>query len=102
MLVQEDHDLPDDFLVGPTSCDLAGLLGSNPAYLTESFWGCFDDVEDVFAEHLHQSLGVDRSNPRDHAGSKVLLNAFNTGRCRGSQELCLELKPVRVIVQPDT
>ena len=52
----------------PDAVDLAQPIGLG-----------LDDVEHVLAERLHQLLGVDRADAADHAGAKILLDAFGRG-----------------------
>ena len=63
--------------------------------------GCrLDDVEHLLAEGAHELLGVDRADAPDHAGGKVLLDAFDRRRRRGAQEARLELLAVGAVVDP--
>ena len=39
-----------------------------------------DDIKDCLAERADQLLGVNRSDPSDHAGGEVALNADDRGR----------------------
>ena len=80
---------------------LSARLGPMPSHLAQALRRLLDNVEDVLAEHLHQSLRIDRADPLDHAGPKVFLDPVDTGGGRGSQELCFELEPVRPVVEPD-
>ena len=59
--------------------------------LPQAFGVRLDNVENILAERLHETLGIDGANAADHAGAEIFLDAFNDGRSRGLEEMCLEL-----------
>ena len=64
--VQEDHDLPDDLLLGPGVCDPLGPNRADPCHLPKPIGLGLDDVEDLLPEGLDHLLGVDRADASDH------------------------------------
>ena len=59
MLVQEDHDLPDDLLVRPARCDPGSTNRPDAPDFIQTLRAGFDDVEDIPAEVLHQPPCID-------------------------------------------
>ena len=74
MAVQEDHDLPDDLLLGPGVRDPFGPHRSDPRHLTESIGLGLDDVEDLLPEGLDHLLRIDRADAADHPRAQILLD----------------------------
>ena len=72
--VKEDHDLPDDLLLGPGVRDPFGPHRSDPGDLTESIGLGLDDVEDLVPEGLDHLLGVDRADAADHPRAQIFLD----------------------------
>ena len=79
---------------------LLGALRADAVDLLQALGRLLDDVEHLFAEGLHQLLGVDRADALDHAGGEVLLDALGRGRRRRAQEIGAELHAVRPVVDP--
>src|SRR5262245_12957767 len=76
MRVQEDHDLPDDFLGLPRLDHSLFAFGANPIELSQPFGRLFNNVKDLFPEGLDQLFGKVRANTFDHPRAEILLNAF--------------------------
>ena len=74
--VQEDHDLANNFLLGPGGYDPLGAHRSNAVDLSEAIRLGFDHVEDLLAESAHELLGVDRANATDHSRGKIFFDAL--------------------------
>ena len=64
MRVQEDHDLTDDFLIGPPSDDPLRPLGADALDIPRPLGLRLDDIERRLAERPHQPLAVDRADLR--------------------------------------
>jgi len=77
MAVQEDHDLPDDLLLGPGRDDPTRSHRANAIDFPQAIRLRLDDVEHLFAECAQEPLGVGRADAPDHARGKVLLDAFD-------------------------
>src|SRR5574337_527177 len=75
MALQENHDLPDLFLLLPGGSD------SLKSDLADSIHGeqagglLLDDAQGVDAKDLHQPFGEDRTDPFDETGAQILLDA---------------------------
>ena len=52
--MEEDHDLPDDFLFRPRLFDVGPSAGSNPIDFFQALGVVLDDLEDFRAEFLNQ------------------------------------------------
>ena len=96
MAVREDHDLPDDLLLGPGVRD---PLGSNRA-LAKPIGLSLDNVEDLLPEGPDHLLRIDRPDAPDHAGAEIFLDAFDRTWSRGLEKARLELLAVGAIVDP--
>ena len=72
--VQEDHDLPDDLLLGPGVRDALGSNRADARHLAKPIGLGLDDVEDLLPEGLDHLLGVDRSDAPDHPGAEIFLD----------------------------
>ena len=72
--MKEDHDLPDDLLLGPGVRDPPCADGPDARHLLESIGLGLDDVEDLLPEGLDHLLGVDGPNAADHPGAEVFLD----------------------------
>ena len=79
---------------------LSARFGPMPSTSFSARRRLLDDVEHLFAEGLHQLLGVDRADALDHARGEVLLDALGRSRRRCAQEVGAELHAVRPIVDP--
>ena len=100
MAVQEDHDLPHDLLLGPGAGDALGAHRADAGHLAQTIGLRLDHVEHLLAERLDHLLGVDRADAADHAGTEILLDAFDRGRRRGAHEARLELLAMGAVVDP--
>ena len=65
--MQEQHDVPDDLLLGPAGDDPCRTLDADTGYLAQTLRLLLNEVEHGFAEAPHQPLGIDRADPADHA-----------------------------------
>jgi hypothetical protein len=72
--VKENHDLPDDVLLGPGVRDPFGPNRADACHLAKPIRLSLDDVEDPLAEGLDHLLGVDRPDAPDHARAQVFLD----------------------------
>ena len=72
--VQEDHDLPNNLLLGPGVRDSLGPNRADPRDLAKPVRLGLDDVEDLLAERLHHFLGVDRPDATDHPRAQIFLD----------------------------
>ena len=64
--VKEDHDLPDDLLLGPGVRDAFGSNRADARHLSKPIRLGLDDVEDFLTEGLDHFLGIDRPDAPDH------------------------------------
>ena len=72
--VKEDHDLPDDLLLGPGVRDPLGPNRADARHLAKPIGLGLDDVEDLLPEGLDHLLGVDRPDAPDHPGAEIFLD----------------------------
>jgi hypothetical protein len=72
--VKEDHDLPDDLLLGPSVRDPLGSNRANARHLAKAIGLGLDDVEDLLPEGLDHLLGVDGPDASDHPGAEIFLD----------------------------
>ena len=72
--VKEDHDLPDDLLLGPGVRDPFGSNRADARHLAKPIGLGLDDVEDLLPEGLDHLLGVDRPDAPDHPGAEIFLD----------------------------
>ena len=98
--VQEQHDLPDDLLLGPAGDDPCRSLGADPGHLPQALRLLLDEIEDGFPEAPDQPLGVDRADAADHARGQVALDTLQRCRRAGLEEGRPELLAVRAVVHP--
>ena len=75
--VQEDHDLPDDLLLGPGVRDPLGPDGADARHLAQPIGLGLDDVEDLVSEGLDHFLGVDRPDAADHPRAEIFLDPID-------------------------
>jgi hypothetical protein len=73
--MQEDHNFPDCFLLGPGSENAGSANWSDAVDFTQPARCCLDDVEHLVAKGAHQLLGVNRANAPDHAGRQIFFDA---------------------------
>ena len=100
MAVQEDHDFPHRFLLGPRGKDAGGAHRADALDLPQPVRRCLDDVEYLLAKRADQFLGVNRADTADHAGCEVFLDAAGGGRRRRAQKPRLELLAMGAVVDP--
>ena len=98
--VQEQHNLPNHFLLCPACDDPLSALRTDPGYLAEAIGLLLDDVEHGFAEGPHQLLRVHRPDASDHPRAEIFLDPLNCCRCRSLEERGSELDSVRAVVDP--
>src|SRR5439155_342056 len=92
--VQEQHDLADDLLLGPTANDALRPLRADPVDFAQAARLLLDDVEHGIAESAHELLRVDRPDAADHARAEILLDPLGRRGCCGFEERGLELDAV--------
>ena len=80
--MQEQHDLADDFLLGPAGNDPLRALRADAGYLAQPRRLVFDNVKHCLAKGAHQLFRINRSNAADHAGAKILLDPLDRRRRR--------------------
>ena len=83
--VQEDHDLPDDLLLGPGVRDPFGSNHADARHLAKPIGLGLDDVEDLLTEGLDHLLGVDRPDTPDHSRAQIFLDPV-AGEVRSTAE----------------
>ena len=66
MRVQEDHNLPDDFLSFPCLDDPLFAFGANPVKFGQAFGGLLNNIKNLFLEGLDQFFRKVRANTFDH------------------------------------
>ena len=98
--MQEDHDLPDDLLLGPGVRDALGPNRADACHLAKPIRLGLDDVEDPLPEGLDHLLGVGRPDAPDHAGAQIFLDPVDRTRRRGLEKARPELLTVGAIVDP--
>ena len=98
--VKEDHDLPDDLLLGPGVRDPFGSNRADARHLAKPIGLGLDDVEDLLPEGLDHLLGIDRPDAPDHPGAEIFLDPVDRTRRRGLEKPRLELLTVGAIVDP--
>jgi hypothetical protein len=98
--VKEDHDLPDDLLLGPGVGDPFGSNRANARHLAKATGLGLDDVEHPLPERFDHLLGVDRPDAPDHPGAEIFLDPVDRARRRGLEKPRLELLTVGAIVDP--
>ena len=98
--MQEDHDLADDLLLGPSIGDAFGTHPTDARDFAQTIGLGLDDVEHLLAECLDHLLGVDRTNAADHAGTEILLDAIDRSRRRRAHEARLELLTMGAVINP--
>jgi len=89
--VEKNHDVADDFLLGPGIFDSPAALRPDPLDHFESGGVVFDDVENSFAELLHELACIHGSDALDEAGAEVFLDAFAGVGGGGGEQLRAEL-----------
>src|SRR5271169_2511103 len=98
--VQEQHDLADDLLLGPTRNDALRPFRANPGDFPQAARLLLDDVKDGIAEGAYQLLRVHRPDAADHARARILLDPLGRRRRRGLEERGSEFDAVRAVVDP--
>ena len=98
--MQEQHDLPDDLLLGPAGDDPCRPFAADPRHLLQPIRLLFDQIEHVGAESPDQALGVDRADAADQPRRQIALDALQRGRCTGLEEGRPELLAMGAVVDP--
>jgi hypothetical protein len=75
--VHEDHDLPDDLLLGPGVRDPSGPNRADARHLTKPIGLGLDDVEDLLPEGLDHLLGIDGPDAPDHPRAEIFLDSVD-------------------------
>lgn len=100
MGLQKDHDLANDFLLGPGIGDAPLALATNARECQQLFRVVLDDVEHPLAKGLDQFMCEMRPYTLDHPGAQITLNALQcTGR-NHAQLPRLELQAMLAVVDP--
>ena len=72
--MKEDHDLPDDLLLGPSAGDPFGSNRADARHLAKPIGLGLDDVEDRLPEGLDHLFGIDWPDAPDHPGAEIFLD----------------------------
>ena len=75
--VKEDHDLPDDLLLGPGVGDPFGPNRADARHLAQPIGLGFDDVKDLLPEGLDHLLRINRPDAPDHPGAEIFLDSVD-------------------------
>ena len=100
VLMEEDHDLAHDLLLGPGVRDPLGTHRADARHLAQPLGFRLYRVEHLLPEGPDQLLGVDRADATDHAGAEIFLDAVDRCRRRGLQKPGLELLAMGAVVDP--
>ena len=100
--MEENHDLADDFLLGPCGADRAPSFSADSPHLLEPHGLTVDNVEHTLAEFLDQLLSIDRPDALDETACEVFFDALARGGRARLEEFRLELRPVVAILNPGT
>ena len=98
--VQEQHDLADDFLLGPAGDDALGTLWADAGHLAQPLRFLLNDLEHRFAKGAHQLFGIDRPDAADHARAEIFLDSLDRRRRRRLEERGSELDAMGAIIDP--
>src|SRR5215510_7695227 len=101
MRVEEDHDLPDDFLGLPRLDHSLFAFGANPIELSQPFRRLFNDIKHLLTKGLDQLFSKMRPDTFDHPRAQILFNAFEGTRWDDAEGLRLKLQAMGPIVDPD-
>ena len=101
MGMQEDHDVADGLLLGPTGGDLPGAELADAGHLAELLRARLDDLEGPLAKRADDALGKHGAYPSHHARAEIFLDPFRRRRRRGLEKVRLELEAVGSIRDPD-
>src|SRR6266478_6563608 len=98
--VQKHHDLSNNLLLGPGGSDPARTHGADAIDLAQALRLRFDCIENLLPESAHEFLGVHGSDPADHAGAEVFLDAIDRRGLRDLQKPGLELLAMSAVIDP--
>jgi hypothetical protein len=100
MAVQEDHDLPNRLLLGPSGENAGSANRPDTLDLAQPVWRSLNDVEHFFAEGANELLRVSGANAPDHPGREVFLDAIGRSWSRCAQKPGFELLTVGAVIDP--
>ena len=98
--MQEQHDVADDFLLGPSGDDPLRTLRADTGDLAQASWLLLDDLEHGFTKSADELFRIDGPDTADHAGAQIFFDALDRRRRRGFEERGSELDAVRAVVDP--
>ncbi len=98
--VQENHDIANDFLLGPGIFDELAPHRADALNVLEAAGFRFDDVENLLAEFGDEFFGVDGADAFDHTAAEIFLDTFAGGGGRAAEEMGFELKTELAIADP--
>jgi hypothetical protein len=75
--VKEDHDLPDNLLLGPCVRDPFGSNRADARHPAKPIRLGLDHVEDLLSEGFDHLLGVNGPDAPDHPGAQIFLDPVN-------------------------
>ena len=76
MRVQEDHNLPDDFLGFPGFDHPLFAFGTNAVKVCQAFRCLLNDVKHLLPKGLDQFFRKVRADAFDHPRAQIFFNAF--------------------------
>ena len=98
--VEENHDLPHDFLFGPGCADRAPPFRADSPHLLQPHGLTVDNVEHTLAKFLNQLLGIDGSDAFDETTCEVFFDSLPRGGCARLEKVRLELRAMVAILNP--
>src|SRR5262245_62096682 len=98
--VQEDHDIANDFLLGPGLFDLQPAPWPDAFNILKSPGFLFNDVENFFTEFLHQLFGINRSDSFDHAAAQIFFDTFARRRGGAGERVGPKLPAELAVLNP--
>ena len=100
--MEENHDLANDFLLGPCRADRAPSFSADSPHLLEPHGLTVDNVEHTLAEFLDELLSIDRTDALDETACEVFFDTLARGGRARLEEFRLELRAVVAILNPGT
>jgi len=100
VIVQEDHDFLDLFLLLPGSRNSVGAIHADAGYFEQTFWVLLDEREGIFLDLANDPLRQFRTDAFDHARAKTALNSSHGCRQGLLTDFSFELRSVFWMVVP--